>query len=183
MAGRSHSTRHALLGLLVIMLGCNTATPGSGLPTFASPRLTSPPTIDHSVPPSGPATPGPTTSASPSAAASPLVIEVALTDALRIDPAAVSVPAGVPVTFRVTNAGALAHEFFLGDATAQDQHETEMQAAGGEATHDGPMGIGVAPGDTEELTFTFPTAGEWLAGCHVTSHYAGGMRARIEVRP
>ena len=39
----------------------------------------------------------------------------------------------------------------------------------------------VQPGETEELKFTFSTAGEWLAGCHLPGHYPAGMVATINV--
>ena len=90
-----------------------------------------------------------------------------------------AVPAGEPVTFVVTNTGSIDHEFFLGDEAAQAEHEQEMQAGG--MAHDEPMGIGVEPGETKELTVTFPEAGTILAGCHVAGHYAGGMKANVEI--
>ena len=105
-------------------------------------------------------------------------IDVTLTDALRIEPATLSVPPGVPVTFVVKNSGAAEHEFYLGDEAAQAEHETEMQAGG--MMHDDPNGISLAAGETKELTHTFET-GETLAGCHVAGHYAGGMKAAITV--
>jgi uncharacterized cupredoxin-like copper-binding protein len=95
-------------------------------------------------------------------------IEVTLTDALRIEPAMMSVPAGVPVTFVVTNTGAIDHEFYLGDEAAQAEHEQEMMAMGGMG-HDEPEGIAVDPGETKELTHTFAEPGEMLAGCHVAA--------------
>lgn len=114
----------------------------------------------------------------PSAAATR--IEVTLTDALKIEPAAMTVPAGVQVTFVVTNSGATDHEFYLGDEAAQAEHEKEMAEMGG-MTHDEPEGIAVEPGETKELTYTFAEAGESLAGCHVVGHYGGGMKATITV--
>ena len=60
----------------------------------------------------------PSTSAAPTASAPATRIEVTLTDALRIEPATMTVPAGVPVTFVVTNAGVLELEFYLGDEMA-----------------------------------------------------------------
>lgn len=48
-------------------------------------------------------------------------------------------------------------------------------------SHDDPNGIAVKPGETKELTFTFPESGEVLAGCHVAGHYDGGMKASITV--
>lgn len=102
-----------------------------------------------------------------------------LTDALRIEPDPITVSTGVPVTFRITNAGAMEHEFYVGDDGAQADHEQEM-AQGGMA-HDDPNGIEVGPGATEELTMTFDTAGETLAGCHVPGHYPAGMKAVIRI--
>jgi uncharacterized cupredoxin-like copper-binding protein len=107
------------------------------------------------------------------------VVEVRLTDTLRIEPDPILVPVGVPVTFRVTNTGVAEHEFYVGDETAQAEHEEDM-AHGGMA-HDDPNGISVAPGATGELTITFDAAGETLAGCHVPGHYAGGMKAVVRI--
>jgi uncharacterized cupredoxin-like copper-binding protein len=107
-------------------------------------------------------------------------INVTLTDSLRIEPNSMSVPAGVPVTFVVTNTGATDHEFYLGDEAAQAAHEQEMQSMGGMA-HDEPRGIAVEPGQTKELTFTFAAPGATLAGCHLPGHYASGMKANISI--
>lgn len=108
-------------------------------------------------------------------------IEVTLTDSLKIETAApMTFKAGAPVTFVVTNSGATDHEFFLGDEAAQAAHQKEMSGLGS-MVHDEPDGIGLKPGVTKELTFTFPTAGAWLAGCHVNGHYAAGMKAPITV--
>jgi uncharacterized cupredoxin-like copper-binding protein len=110
----------------------------------------------------------------------PTRINVSLTDALRIEPASISVPANVPVTFVVTNSGATDHEFYVGDEAVQSAHEAEMQSMGG-MMHDEPNGIAVEPGQTKELTMTFDEPGQTLAGCHVAGHYGGGMRATISV--
>lgn len=118
--------------------------------------------------------------ASPSAAADEVRIEVTLTDTFRIEPATMRVPVGVPVTFVVTNAGVLEHEFFVGDEAAQIEHEQEMIDSGG-MMHDHSNAIGVKPGATKDLTMTFEAAASLLAGCHVAGHYAAGMQAAIEV--
>lgn len=107
-------------------------------------------------------------------------IEIKLTDALRIDPAALTVPRGIPVTFVVTNAGSTDHEFFLGDEAAQLQHEKDMASMGGMG-HDEPNGIAVPAGQTKSLTYTFAKSGQTLAGCHVSGHYGLGMKATITV--
>ena len=124
------------------------------------------------------------TTASASVAASPglaQTIEVKLTDALKMEPAEVSVKAGQTVKFVVTNTGATAHEFYLGDAAAQEQHGTEMKSMGGMMAHDEENGISLKPGETKELMHTFATAGTTLAGCHTNSHYDAGMKATITV--
>lgn len=116
----------------------------------------------------------------PAAAAGDVLVDVTLTDALRIDPDQMSVPAGVPVTFVVTNAGALPHEFVVGDEAAQAAHGSAMLGMGS-MTHDEPTAIGLQPGESKELTITFDEPGEMLAGCHVPGHYAAGMKATIVV--
>jgi uncharacterized cupredoxin-like copper-binding protein len=113
--------------------------------------------------------------ASPSAGAQ--TIDVKLTDALRVEPAEMTVKAGQPITFKVTNTGAIDHEFYLGDEATQAEQEEMMQS--GEMLHDTPEGISLKPGETKELTYTFAAPGETLAGCHVAGHYAGGMKATI----
>ena len=129
----------------------------------------------------GGATPSPSAAASSPSAASPgagaQTIEVKLTDALRMEPAEMTVKAGQPVTFKVTNSGAIDHEFYLGDEAAQTEQEAMMQS--GEMVHDTPEGISLKPGETKELTYTFDEAGQTIAGCHVAGHYAGGMKATI----
>ncbi|MBF8290820.1 MAG: putative copper-binding protein [Chloroflexi bacterium] len=124
-----------------------------------------------------PSAPTPTESAAPTG---PVRVEIKLTDGFRIEPSDVSVPVGVPVTFVVTNSGAIDHEFYVGDQAAQDAHAQEMQTMGGMA-HDEAMGISLKPGQTKELTITFQSAGALLAGCHVSGHYAAGMKSTITV--
>jgi uncharacterized cupredoxin-like copper-binding protein len=114
-----------------------------------------------------------------SAEAAATRIDVALTDELRMEPSSMTVPAGVPVTFVITNTGAIEHEFVLGDEEAQAEHEAEMAAGG--MRHDEPDAVAVAPGQSKELTYTFAEPGETLAGCHVAGHYDVGMKATITV--
>ena len=104
---------------------------------------------------------------------------VKLTDALKMEPAGISVKAGVPVRFVVTNSGATDHEFFLGDEAAQMGHGQEMSAMPG--MNDGHAGIGLKAGQTKTLEYTFAKAGSYLAGCHISGHYAAGMMATITV--
>jgi uncharacterized cupredoxin-like copper-binding protein len=159
-----------------------TSTPSAG-PTAS--QLTNPsPSISSSPSPAATEPRGDSQSVAP---ASPTlvaqVIDVTLSDAIRIDPRQMTARAGIPVTFRVTNVGVLAHEFFVGDEAAQTEHEAEMVAMGGTVPIDKETGIAVQPGETKDLTLTFtlPLPGELLAGCHVTNHYSGGMKATITI--
>ena len=104
-------------------------------------------------------------------------IEVEATDELAFEPESIEVEAGETVTFVVTNAGKLPHEFVLGDAEYQEMHEEEMSSGGGH----GSSGISIAPGSTAEITWTFTEAGSFEFACHVEGHYPGGMRGTIQV--
>ncbi|MEO8274541.1 MAG: plastocyanin/azurin family copper-binding protein [Chloroflexota bacterium] len=105
-------------------------------------------------------------------------VEVILTDAMRMEPAELTVGIGAPVTFRITNMGKVEHEFYIGSEAEQTAHDAEMLAG---PMHEHLNGVGLAPGETRTLTYTFERAGPVLAGCHVPGHYAAGMVARILV--
>jgi uncharacterized cupredoxin-like copper-binding protein len=113
------------------------------------------------------------------------VIEISASDELRFDPSSVTVQAGEPVTFRVTNEGELPHEFVLGPQSVQDAHE-EMAAEGmmehGEMEVEGQLAaLELEPGQTREVTVTFDQAGEVPFGCHEPGHFAGGMKGTVTV--
>jgi uncharacterized cupredoxin-like copper-binding protein len=123
-------------------------------------------------------------------------VRVVMNDRFRYRPSSIMVRAGRRVTFAVTNAGKLPHEFILGDRATQLDHERQMQAmpAGGEHLHahthgpddhamadTGGPGLTVPPGQTRRLTWTFHDPGVVLYGCHVLGHWAAGMRGTILV--
>lgn len=112
------------------------------------------------------------------ASAATRTIEVTARDPYRFEPAALEVEPGETVTFVVTNEGKKEHEFVLGDVAYQESHGEEMAA--GEAHHEA-NGVTLAPGATEELTWTFPETGGVLYACHVAGHYDGGMVGAISV--
>jgi uncharacterized cupredoxin-like copper-binding protein len=109
------------------------------------------------------------------------VIEIQTTDALRFEPADITVAPGETVTFRLTNDGSVVHDFTLGDQATQDEHEAEMSEMDGMA-HDEPNVVTVPAGETVELTWTFGDEGIVLVGCHQPGHYAAGMTGRIAVQ-
>jgi uncharacterized cupredoxin-like copper-binding protein len=56
-----------------------------------------------------------------------------------------------------------------------------MTEMGGMSMPDEPNSIGLAAGESKQLTFRFSQSGEVLIGCHVPGHYAAGMKARITI--
>ena len=112
-------------------------------------------------------------------------VDVKMLDALRFDPTAIDVKKGETVTFKVTNTGAQIHEFIIGDKEFQDEHEKEMQEMSGGAPMrmpDEPYGISVDPGQTEEITWTFPDKAETIFfACHEPGHTAAGMQGDFKV--
>lgn len=115
-------------------------------------------------------------------------IEVDANDSLEFDPGTIEVEVGETVTFVVTNSGDAVHEFVLGNETYQEEHEEEMSGGdehgeghGGSEMEDESNAVSVAPGATQEITWTFTEAGEVLFGCHEPGHYDGGMVGAIEV--
>ena len=119
-------------------------------------------------------------------------VRVVMNDRFRYRPAAIMVWAGRRVTFDVTNAGKLPHEFILGDRATQLDHERQMQLtppAGGHPHVHGADGqprgasgaLTVPPGQTRRLSWTFDQPGIVLYGCHVLGHWAAGMKGTIVV--
>src|ERR1700687_4987331 len=53
-------------------------------------------------------------------------IQVSTTDTLRFTPDVFTVRAGEKVAFKISNPGALPHEFFVGSAVEQQAHERDM---------------------------------------------------------
>jgi uncharacterized cupredoxin-like copper-binding protein len=110
-------------------------------------------------------------------------VRITALDSLKFDPAQVTVKAGEPITFVVTNTGATMHEFVLGDEAVQMSHEEQM---GSGASMSPGMDMDMralilAAGATEEATVTFDQPGTVLYGCHQPDHYKGGMVGTITV--
>ena len=95
-------------------------------------------------------------------------------------PASVSVTAGVQVQFVFHNKGAVVHDAYIGDESAQAVHEQEMNASGTGHGH-GSDGVTVEPGQTARLSHTFEKPGITIIGCHQQGHYVLGMRISVNV--
>jgi uncharacterized cupredoxin-like copper-binding protein len=111
------------------------------------------------------------------------VIEITTNDNFTFDPDALTVEAGEVVTFRVTNNGKIPHDFTLGDAATQDEHEEEMQNMSGSdgMGMEDPNAFALEPGETKEMTWRMTGTGEILMGCHQPGHYAAGMKGTIDI--
>ena len=98
-------------------------------------------------------------------------VEVEALDTLRFDPQDVEVAVGETVTFSVTNAGDLEHEFVIGD------HEDSM----GDDMEHGEEALVLEGGSDGEVTWTFTEAGELGFACYIDGHNASGMEGTITV--
>ena len=172
-----HPARAALPVLLVVLLaGCVRLSSGSdptgspGVPAATTaPGATSPP---RPTPPPAP-TPTPTAAPTPTPDDGAQPVEVTLLDSMAIEPDPITVEAGKPVRFVITNAGALEHDFFIGTNREQRQRES------GEGEPGPDRYVQVPPGETVTLLYVFPSAAKSIAGCVVPGHYSAGMRADI----
>jgi uncharacterized cupredoxin-like copper-binding protein len=109
------------------------------------------------------------------------VIEIVTDDDFTITPSEMTIAVGETITFKVTNEGKLTHDFTLGRADLQDEHDIEMAEMNGMAMADEPNAFMLESGETKELTWHFTEGGEVLIGCHIPGHYAAGMKAEINV--
>ncbi|MDA1106777.1 MAG: cupredoxin family protein [Proteobacteria bacterium] len=98
---------------------------------------------------------------------------------IRYDLPALKVKTGETVRFVVTNKGNSMHEFVLGDAAEQAEHEKMMQGMRGMIMADEANAIRLKPGETKELVWTFAKAGTLEYACHQPGHYAAGMVGKI----
>lgn len=107
-------------------------------------------------------------------------IALSATD-IKFAPMQIAVAAGETVKFEIANNGKLVHEFILGSAEEQVEHDKEMAAmAGMTMTH--INGVSVAPGKTATLIWTFTKAGTLQYACHVPGHYVAGMVGQLTVK-
>jgi mono/diheme cytochrome c family protein/plastocyanin len=114
---------------------------------------------------------------SPGTPANPRIIKIQETGALQITDASgaklssIAIKAGETVKFEVTNVAGFAHDFFIG---------TPDQLAAGDKTN--TKGINDFPSGTQELTYTFSSAGPLQFACIIPGHY-GPMHGDFAIAP
>ena len=176
--------RRPVRPLAALLAGLVLLAPACSLPDLAGPE---PDDQQPAPPPARAARATPSKPVPTWATAAP--VRVVMNDRFRYRPSSIVVLAGRRVTFAVTNAGKLPHEFTLGDRATQLDHERQMRqmAPTGGHVHDHSHGsadagtLTVPPGETRRLTWTFEQPGLVLYGCHVLGHWAAGMKGTIVV--
>ncbi len=156
---------------ILALAGCGSKSSPTSTATFATP-------------PAGP-------SGVPSALGTPAdaskatrTVVVHAGDDLKYQPASISVKVGETITFQVVNDGKAQHDFVLGDAKTQDDHQASMagmQAGSQMLMPDASNAVHIPPAQTKSITWTFTTAGSTLYGSHEPGDYAGGMKGTITV--
>jgi uncharacterized cupredoxin-like copper-binding protein len=106
----------------------------------------------------------------------PIVIDVTIHFS-RFEPAAISVPAGRPVTFVIHNADPIDHEWIVGDEPLHERHRT-----GTEPAHDArPTEVSIDALGESRTTVTFAQPGQLTFICHLPGHEAYGMVGTLTV--
>ena len=93
------------------------------------------------------------------------------------DPAQITVPAGVPITFVLVNDDPIDHEWLIGDEAFHEAHRT-----GEHASHDTvPAEVTVPALETVETTITFDEPGTLTYICHLPGHESYGMAGTLTI--
>ncbi|GIA66732.1 cupredoxin family protein [Vibrio kanaloae] len=120
------------------------------------------------------------------------------------EPEKIDIKAGETVRFKVANKGTLVHEFNIGTAAMHEGHQQEMMMMiqhgiiqGGKLNremmkmdmgngqtmeHNDPNSVLLAPGETAEIIWTFPSDAELEFACNVPGHYQSGMVGDITIK-
>jgi uncharacterized cupredoxin-like copper-binding protein len=95
----------------------------------------------------------------------------------RFLPAAVSVPAGVPITFVLRNGDPIDHEWIVGNEASHTRHRTGTEPAHGER----PTEQSIDALSSVRTTVTFAVPGRYRFICHLPGHEAYGMVGVVTV--
>jgi uncharacterized cupredoxin-like copper-binding protein len=107
-------------------------------------------------------------------------IVVTMGDDMRFTPDHIAVRQGETVRIVVKNAGAMLHEFVLGNERELKEHAALMRKFPN-MQHDDPSMANVAPGQTGEIVWTFNRPGHFEFACLQPGHYEAGMRGTVDV--
>jgi len=107
-------------------------------------------------------------------------IEVEMSDAMKFEPAEVSVKKGETIHFVVHNGGKLRHEFVLGTQRALKEHAELMKKFPG-MEHDEPNMASVEAGQTGHVIWKFTGTGKVPFACLQAGHFDAGMKGMVSV--
>ncbi len=107
-------------------------------------------------------------------------IEVAMSDAMRYDPAEIRVKRGETVRLVVTNRGRTLHEIVLGTKQDLRQH-AELMKRFPDMQHEEAYMAHVQPGASEALVWQFTRPGTFYYGCLLPGHFEAGMVGKVVV--
>ncbi len=97
------------------------------------------------------------------------------TTATGYQPSSITVAKGETVTFKVTNDDTVLHEFVVGNSKTQDDYGktmSDMSAGQTMLMPDSTNVVDVEPGQTKQLTWTFPSAATKVVyGSHQPNDY------------
>ena len=110
------------------------------------------------------------------AATDPTTVEIGIHFS-RFTPSTLTVPAGRPITFALTNEDPIDHEWIVGDAALHERHRT-----GTEPAHTSrPTEVSIDALGERTTTVTFARPGSYTFICHLPGHEAYGMTGTVTV--
>jgi len=107
-------------------------------------------------------------------------IEISMNDQMRFSPDQLEVKQGETIRFIHRNEGQVMHEFVLGTQAELQAHAAMMASAAG-MQHESADMTHVAPGQQEEVVWTFNRVGEFDFACLIPGHYQAGMVGKVRV--
>lgn len=105
----------------------------------------------------------------PADASTPVTVNIRIHYS-KFEPASITVPAGVSVTYVIRNDDPIDHEWLVGDAAFHARHRTGTETAHG----DRPDEVSLPPLSTKTTTLTL-AAGTYTYICHFPLHEQYGM--------
>jgi uncharacterized cupredoxin-like copper-binding protein len=103
-------------------------------------------------------------------------------DSMRFSPSEIRVKQGETIRFVIENPDKLMHEMVIGTMQELKEH-AELMKKFPDMEHEEPHMAHVAPGQTEEIVWTFNRPGTFHFACLIAGHFEAGMVGRIIVGP
>jgi len=104
-------------------------------------------------------------------------ISVSMQDTMRFifSPELGELKNGETIEFRVTNDGAIQHEFSIGNDEDQIKHAQMMQQMP-DMKHNDPNTVSLAPGESASISWKFMGKDTVVFACNIPGHFEAGMK-------